>query len=255
MRPVILAIGGHDPTGGAGIQADIEAIGANGGQAVTVATALTLQDSHRVYGFESVATALVAQQLALLSADLPLAAIKIGMLGSSEQCRVVATLLQQHPTLPVVLDPVLAGGGGGTLSDGGLAAAIIRWLIPHTTLATPNRSELAELGGHGRLLQAGCGALLITGTDHPAPDERADQVTHQLLQADGGQRSFTVERLPHSYHGSGCTLAATIATRLALGASLQEAVETALEFTHNSLLYATHPAAGQHLPNRLFACP
>lgn len=252
MKPVILAIGGHDPSGGAGIQADIETIGANGGQAITVPTAITLQDSHHVQGFEPVATALLQQQLDLLLSDFPVSAIKIGMVGTMEICTTIGSLLLQHPTIPVILDPVLAGGGGGALSAEALAETITTELIPHTRLATPNRDELERLGGSDRLFELGCQNLLITGTDRPATEEAADQVHHQLLQANGSNHTLSGDRLPHSYHGSGCTLAAAIATQIAHGAALQNAVETGLSFTHNSLLQATHPTDGQHLPNRFF---
>ncbi len=253
MKPVVLAIGGHDPSGGAGIQADIEAIGANGGQAITVPTAITLQDSHGVYGFEPVATALIQQQLDLLLSDFPVAAIKIGMIGITEHCTTIGNLLQQYPNIPVVLDPVLAGGGGGNLSAETLAETVATQLIPHTQLVTPNRGELERLGGSEHLFEMGCQNLLITGTDSPTAEEASDQVNHHLLGADGSRRTFTGERLSHHYHGSGCTLASAIATQIAHDSKLQAAIEAGLHFTHNSLLQATHPTGGQHFPDRFFS--
>ncbi len=252
MKPIILTIGGHDPTGGAGIQADIEAIGANGGQALTIPTAITLQDSHRVTGFEPVSHTLIDQQAKMVLADFPVAAIKIGMVASTKNAQTIAALLRHHATLPVIFDPVLAGGGGGALSGENLVETLRNELLPLTTLATPNRQELQRLGGSEALLQAGCQNLLITGTDSPTAEEAVDKVTHQLLQADGGHHQFEGERLPHSYHGSGCTLASAIATRIAQGDHLIQAIETGLHFTHNSLLNATHPTNGQHFPNRLY---
>lgn len=257
-KPTILVFGGHDPTGGAGIQADIETIGATGGHAATVVTALTVQSSHAVEGFHPTTLDLMIQQGRVVLDDLPIAAIKIGMVGSVEICEAIHTLLNEHPDIPVVLDPVLHGGGGGTLSDDGLVEAIRTLLIPLAAIATPNRSELARLAPEGDSLQAcgaelismGCGSLLVTGTDHPLSGEAPDQVHHLLLQSSGETRHFRQQRLPHHYHGSGCTLSSSIATALAEGKTVEEAATEGLEFTWNSIAHGYQPGSGQHFPDR-----
>ncbi len=257
-RPTILVFGGHDPSGGAGIQADIETIGALGGHAATVITALTVQNSRTVEGFHPAPLDLLIQQGRMVLDDLSIAAIKIGMVGSVEICEAIHTLLTEHPNIPVVLDPVLQGGGGGTLSDDGLVDAIRTLLIARTTIATPNRSELTRLAPEGDTLQAcgaelismGCGALLVTGTDNPLSGEPPDQVHHLLLQSSGERRHLEQQRLPHHYHGSGCTLASAIATSIAQEKPLEQAVTEGLEFTWNSLAHGFRPGGGQHFPNR-----
>jgi hydroxymethylpyrimidine/phosphomethylpyrimidine kinase len=260
IPPTILVFGGHDPTGGAGLQADIETIGALGGHAVTVPTALTLQDTQQVFGFEAVSTTLFRQQAEMLLEEFPVAAIKIGMVGSRPIFKALHNLLLQHPTIPTVLDPVLAGGGGGALAENPLIEGIRTLLMPQSTLATPNRNELQRLVPEAdsieqratTLLQSGCAHLLVTGTDNPVPSEAADRVHHQLFQADGTQQQFDNPRLPHSYHGSGCTLASAIATRIGMGDSISDAVSSGLQFSWNSLQQGYQPAQGQHFPNRFF---
>ncbi|HIJ47570.1 MAG: hydroxymethylpyrimidine/phosphomethylpyrimidine kinase [Gammaproteobacteria bacterium] len=260
MRPVVLVMGGHDPTGGAGIQADIETIAVLGGHAITVPTALTLQNSHQVESFDPAPLDRFIQQSRMLLEEFEVVAIKIGMVGSLAICEAIHTLLNEHPAIPVVLDPVLAAGGGGALSQNNLIEAIRTLLIPRLTLATPNRNELRKLAPGGdnpqarcaELLNQGCQNLLVTGTDEPAADENVDQVHHLLLQQDGTRSSFQYKRLPHRYHGSGCTLASAITLQLGKGGAIEEAVKSGLDFTWNSLKQGHQLTDGQHFPNRFF---
>ena len=251
--PCILCIGGLDPSGGAGIQADIETVSALGGRALTLVTALTAQDSHDITAVQTVSTRFFSAQLELLMRDMRPDAIKIGLLGSVDLIPVVRDLLQGFEG-PVVLDPVLATGGGFDLDTGDLGQAMLDQLVPLTGLITPNRSEARRLGGHPdtdqavqKILQAGANAILLTGADEAS----GDQVTNRLFRADTPPRSFNWPRLPHRYHGSGCTLASACATRLALGDGLTEAVETAQHFTLDALRRADRPGGGQWLPRRL----
>lgn len=256
-RPVVLAIGGHDPTGGAGIQADIEAITALGGYPITLPTALTVQSTKRVHHFEPTPTHYLEEQATLLLEEFPVAAIKIGMVGSTASCHTLQQILQPHREIPLILDPVLAGGGGGSLSGTSLAQQVRQTLLPLSTLATPNRSELQQLVPEeeqdiercNRLFQEGSQALLVTGTDTPSANEPTDQVHHTLFQPTEST-PFQVARLPHHYHGSGCTLASAIATQCAFGKNIKEAVSAGLTYTQQTLLQAIHPTKGQHLPNR-----
>lgn len=256
---MVLVFAGHDPTGGAGIQADIETISALGGRALTIPTALTLQSSKQVTDFETTDSSTLLQQAEILLQEFAIAAIKIGMVGSHILCEAIHTLLQQHPEIPVVLDPVLAGGGGGRLANNRLAESIRTLLLPHTLLATPNRNELQQLipeadsaqSRTASALQLGC-SLLVTGTDTPLAGEAADRVYHQLLLSDNTTHAFDYPRLPHSYHGSGCTLASAIATRIAFGDTLHDAVQQGLDYTWNSLQQGEHPTDGQYFPNRFF---
>jgi hydroxymethylpyrimidine/phosphomethylpyrimidine kinase len=250
--PLILCIGGQDPTGGAGIQADIETVTALGGQAMTLVTALTAQDSRNIRSILPTPAAFFSAQMDTLLTDIRPDAVKIGLLGSLELISVLQRALQGFDG-PVVLDPVLAAGGGFDLDGDGLAAAIRSQMLPLSTLVTPNRAEARRLGGSDdpmqaalALLQAGARAVLMTGAD----EADGNRVSNVLLTATGDEAAFSWPRLPHQYHGSGCTLASACATRLALGDDLHGAVAVAQEFTWQALDRATRPGGGQWLPGR-----
>lgn len=254
LRPVVLSIAGHDPTGGAGIQADIEAIASQGCHAATVVTALTVQDTRDVQAVIPIAPASIAEQCRTLMADLVIRAIKLGLIPSVEIAQTVAALLDELPGVPVVLDPVLASGAGTPLSDQALRRSLRESLLPRTTLLTPNSREARQLAEQedlddcGRtLLALGCAAVLITGAHESGP-----RVVNRLYLPDGRIDSVDWERLPGSYHGSGCTLAASIAALLARGLELGQAVHQAQGYTWNSLRHAFQPGRGQALPNRFY---
>ena len=250
-----MCFSGLDSTGGAGIQADIEAIASMGCHAAPVVTALTVQDTQRVIDYTPVdANVLIAQARAVLE-DMPVMAIKIGMLGDVSVIEAIHTLLTDYPNLPVVLDPVLAGGGGGELSNEPVVNAITRLLLPQTTVLTPNSPEARILAPEADTLDAcgqdlldkGCEFVLLTGTH-----EEAEHVENRLFGNHRLLETFTWERLPHSYHGSGCTLAAAIAGLLAHGLEPFTAIHEAQEYTWEALRNGYRVGMGQLLPNRLF---
>lgn len=251
--PFVLVIAGHDPTGGAGIQADIEALASMGCRAATVVTALTVQDTRNVSSFiPTPASLLMAQAEAVLN-DLPVAAIKIGMIASEENVRAIAALLHAWPQLPVVLDPVLTAGGGGTLSKGELAARIAEELLPRVTVVTPNSLEAKLLCPTAGSLEE-CGmhlsrraSVLLTGGH-----EDGDQVNNRLWQQGRCVDEQRWQRLPGEYHGSGCTLASACAGLLAQGRSVLEACSEAQAYTWKTLQFASTPGAGQAMPERFF---
>ncbi len=253
--PVVLTLSGNDPTGGAGICADIEALASVGCRCAPVVTAVTVQNSERVIDYRATGAALLAEQARAVLEDMPVSAIKIGMIGSTENAEAIHTLLGDYPDLPVVLDPVLAGGGGGTLADGDLVEAITTLLLPQVTVLTPNAEEARRLarGADGldtcgqALLEAGCRFVLITGADRPTEEvENRFYGEHRLLE------SFRWPRLPQRYHGSGCTLAAALAGLLAQGVDPLAAAHEAQEFTWEALRAGHRVGMGQWLPNRLF---
>ncbi|MBA3732141.1 MAG: hydroxymethylpyrimidine/phosphomethylpyrimidine kinase, partial [Gammaproteobacteria bacterium] len=164
--PVVLALAGLDPTGGAGLQADIEAIASMGSHAAPVITAVTAQDTNNVIGFTPLEAGLVVQQARAVLEDIPVAAIKIGMTGSVEVIEAIHTLLNDYPGLPVVLDPVLVAGGGGALAERSAATAINTLLLPHATVVTPNRSEAYALAPEADTLDACAMALLAYGAKY-----------------------------------------------------------------------------------------
>lgn len=253
-RPVVLCLSGHDPSGGAGLQADIEALLAQGCHAAPVVTALTVQDTVNVSDFRVLDREWVMAQANAVLNDSSVAAFKLGMLGSLDMVDTVVELLQAHPHLPLVCDPVLRAGGGGQLGKDEVGYAMRERLLPLATIATPNLPEariLAELP-EGSADQCAekllpfCQHLLITGGHG---DEH--EVHNRLYIRNGGSRTFTCQRLPGSYHGSGCTLASALAGRLAHGQDVVGAVQIALDYTWRTLRDAEQLGKGQFVPRRL----
>ncbi len=247
-KPVVLCFSGHDPGGGAGLQADIEAVAAQGAFAATVPTCLTVQDSRQVYSLHPVNADLISTQARVISEDYPVACIKVGLLGSAEAAQAVLDYCQDHADIPLLLDPVLASGSGQALA----AVEFIQPLLPRCHLLTPNRDEARRLTHKQQphdcaqaLLDNGCHAVLITGADEP----EHGQLINSLFQP-GQTRHWRWRRQPGNYHGSGCTLSAALAARLALGESLPEAAEHAQSYTDQALQQAFHPGRGQFIPGR-----
>lgn len=260
--PVVLVMAGHDPTGGAGLVADAEAVAACGGWALTLPTALTVQNCRDVRAVQPVPAETLRDMAAALE-DIEIAAIKIGLLASEATLDVVEAIVRRRPGVPVVVDPVLKAGGGSELSTPALVAAFRRRLLPLVDILTPNRLELARLADdrYGDdthravdLMHQGCQAVLVTGTDAPEARVPADRVVHTLHVPDG-DRQWSWPRLAGDYHGSGCTLASALATRLALGESLVGACEQAQAFTWQALAHGWQPGSDQWLPRRLWRLP
>jgi hydroxymethylpyrimidine/phosphomethylpyrimidine kinase len=248
----LLCLSGHDPTGGAGIQADIEAAAAVGVHALGVITAHTVQDTSDVERVSAVAPILLAAQLDALLADCSPSAAKIGLLGDAAQVGVVAERLRRLG-VPLIIDPVLRAGGGRNLVGAELKAELLQNLFPLAELITPNAQEarllagVADLQRCGRaLLDLGPRHVLITGGDEPGA-EVADLLfgPGQIVQR------FSSARLPQSFHGAGCTLAASIAALRALGRPLPEAIEQARRYTHTALAHALVIGNGRRIPRRL----
>jgi hydroxymethylpyrimidine/phosphomethylpyrimidine kinase len=253
--PAVLCTAGHDPSGGAGIFADGEAIRAAGAQALGVITCLTAQDTCGLRRLWPQPPAQVDEQCRLLLEDAQVAAIKIGLLGSTAMVKVLTGLIQDHPDLPVVMDPILATGTGQSVADAALCNQMRQRLFPAVTLLTPNVSEARTLSGATepddcaeRLLRLGCMWVLITGTHAPG-----EVVTNRLYGRNGARRTWDWPRLPGEYHGSGCTLASAIAGRLALRMDLPDAVAEAQAYTWETLARARRTGRCQLTPNRLFA--
>lgn len=253
--PIVLALSGHDPTGGAGVQADIEAISAQGCYATSAITCLTVQDTSNVHRLEPVSADLLLAQACALLTDLQISVIKIGLIGNATNAAVIAGLLADWPQIPVVLDPVLSAGGGADLSGGRLIQILREQLLPLTTLLTPNRAEARRLSGESdlaaaeRFLRESVGdSVLLTGAD----ESEGKLIENRLLRKDGGEQDFNWPRFDGQYHGSGCTLASACAARLALGEDIPTAVQRAQAYTWQALGGARSLGHGQKLPRR---CP
>lgn len=244
--PIVLTFAASDPTGGAGVQADVLAIAALGCHPLSVLTALTAQDTSGVEAVLAIDAQWVERQAAPLLAEMRVGAYKLGVLGSAANARAIARLLAAQRSAPVVVDPVLASGRGDPLAGDAVQQALLDEIAPLATIMTPNTLEAERLGGVERLLAAGCRAVLVTGTHAAGSD-----VVNRLHDRNGVVREDRWPRLPESYHGSGCTLASALAACLAKGLSLEAAVQEAQAFTWRSLQAGFRPGKGQHLPWRI----
>jgi hydroxymethylpyrimidine/phosphomethylpyrimidine kinase len=237
----VLVFAGLDPSGGAGIAADLTAIAAQGVHALPVITALTVQDHNRVYGVEPVDAALIVRQAQALIDAIEIDAVKIGIPGSRANAEAIATLLaalrERRPGLPVVLDPVLASGHGDTLTRGDARAALAP-LLALATVVTPNLGEAQALD------TSACEHVLVTGGHGEGP-----QVVNRWLSA-GQHWDWRWERLPGEFHGSGCTLASAIAARLALGEPMGKALDVAQAYVQRALAQSFSIGPGQRIPRR-----
>lgn len=260
VPPLVLVFAASDPSSGAGIQADLLTLSSLGCHPLTAITALTVQDSVGVRSLQPVGAELVEQQARAILEDMPVAAFKIGVLGSVENVLTVAEIVSDYPDIPLVLDPVLASGRGDELSGEEIISAIREMLLPQTTIITPNAPEARRLAESDedesepaidtcaeRLIEMGAQYVLITGTHENTPD-----VINTLYGAEGLQRRDRWERLPGSYHGSGCTLASAIAGCIAGGASIEDAVRDAQDYTWQALKHGFQAGMGQLIPDRLF---
>lgn len=252
---MVLVLGGLDPSGGAGLAADIEALGGLGCHPAPVATAITVQDTIGVSRFAAIDAELVVAQARSVFEDLPVAAVKTGMLASPETVVAVAALLRAYPDVPVIVDPVLGSGRGDALAVSPLQEALCALLVPRALLLTPNSNEARSLTPAADTLEAcaqellslGSEFVLVTGTHETTP-----QVINRLYGNRRLLESFSWPRLPHDYHGSGCTLASACAAGIAHGASVLTAVAQAQKFTWEALRHGHALGRGQRLPDRYF---
>jgi hydroxymethylpyrimidine/phosphomethylpyrimidine kinase len=259
--PIVLTFAASDPSAGAGIQADILTIASMGCHPLTVVTAITVQDTSGVDDVQSIDAELVINQARTVLEDMPVAAFKIGLLGSVENIAAIAEIISDYPDIPLVFDPVLSSGRGDELANEDMLDAMRELLLPQTTILTPNSLEARRLIQDEendednpdlnecakRIIQFGCEYVLITGTH-----ENTSKVINTLYAERGILRSDSWPRLPGIYHGSGCTLASAIAALLANGLPMEEAVREAQEYTWETLKYGFRPGMGQHIPDRLF---
>lgn len=256
--PVVLIIAGNDPSGGAGLAADIQAVSALGAHPAPVAAALTVQDTRDVRRVQALDPGLVSEQARAVFADLPVAAVKLGLLASAEVGHAVAALLREHPGLPLVVDPVLKASGGSRLAEDGLLQVYREEIFPLATLVTPNMAEGRRLAQDAADGMAAAQALLKTGAAHvliKGADEPTSEVHNLLLSADGQREDFTWPRLPGVYHGSGCTLASAIAALLARGETPPAAIREAQRYTWETLKHGWRLGQGQLIPNRQIPRP
>ncbi len=254
--PVVLTFSGLDPTGGAGIQADITAQALVGSHCCPIVTSYTTQDTHNVYSVQPVNGDVIENSARCLVRDVRPQAIKIGLLGSAEAAKVISALIRDIridcPTLPVIFDPVLAAGGGTNLSSDQLIDIIREQLLPLCTLITPNTFEACRLANtddaHDAAKQLATDKLsvLLTGTH----DESTEARVHNRLFSKASETEWHWPRLQGEYHGSGCTLTSVIAGLMAAGYSMIEAVEQSQSITMDCLTNSFPIGQGQLIPQR-----
>jgi hydroxymethylpyrimidine/phosphomethylpyrimidine kinase len=253
--PLVMTFSGHDPCGGAGIQADIETLGSLGCHCTPIITALTAQDSVNVKDFHATDATLVVEQARAVLEDMRISCIKIGMIGSVANAEAIHTLLRDYPDIPVVLDPVLKAGGGGILSERTLVDAMSHLLLPQCTLITPNSLEARQLCNDADSLEAcaqalmdsQCPYVLITGGHESGPTIINRLWHHRDLIA-----TYEWPRIEGEFHGTGCTLASAIAGYLAHGSPVENAVRDGQAFTQETIRHARRLGMGQRIPNRFF---
>lgn len=253
--PVVMVFSGLDPTGGAGLQADIESLSSVGCHAAPIATCLTVQTTQNVQEVVPVDSNLIIEQARAVLEDMPVKAFKLGLMGSIETIEAISTLLNDYADIPVILDPIISAGGGEELTDTRAVAALNHLLIPKTTILTPNSEEAHALirgadtldGCAMALLADGCEYVLITGTHSPT-----QKVINTLYGNCRKLKDYQWERLEESFHGSGCTLASALAGFLAHGREPYSAILSAQRYTWQSLKNGHYLGMGQALPNRLF---
>jgi hydroxymethylpyrimidine/phosphomethylpyrimidine kinase len=240
----VLIVAGSDSGGGAGIQADVKTVTVLGGYAATAITALTAQNTLGVSGVVPVDPDFVVEQMRAVLDDIGADVIKTGMLGSARTVeRVAATCRAYAASIPLIVDPVLYAKGGTRLFEADARDALLRELLPIAALVTPNAPEAAELAGVAvekesdleraadRLLLLGASAVLVKGGHLPG-----ETVVDLLRTADGASYRFTSPRLlTRSTHGTGCTLASAIATGVAEGLTLKDAVERARDYVFEAI--------------------
>ncbi|MGI6243480.1 MAG: bifunctional hydroxymethylpyrimidine kinase/phosphomethylpyrimidine kinase [Prevotella sp.] len=253
----VLTIAGSDSSGGAGIQADIKTISALGGYAAAAITAVTAQNTMGVTAIEAVFPEVVEAQIHAVMTDIAPRSVKIGMTGNRATIDAIAHGLSDYADVPLVLDPVMVSTSGCRLTKDDATELLIKRLVPMATLLTPNLPETGQLVGHDvfamaerddaarHILDMGCGAVLIKG----GHDEDCDTMEDRLYRFDAHGR-ITIDRFTHrridtpNTHGTGCTLSSAIATYLAMGEPLVEAVEKGVTYLHKALAQGADLAIG-----------
>jgi hydroxymethylpyrimidine/phosphomethylpyrimidine kinase len=261
----VLSIAGSDPSGGAGIQADLKAISAQGCYAMAAITALTAQNTRSVSGVQLVAPDFVAAQIDAVFADIRVDAVKIGMLGSADIAASVADALARHRPTHIVLDPVMIAKGGDRLLTEAAVRVLRERLLPLATVLTPNLPEAAALldqpepttraamSAMAAALRAlgpadGSGAVLLKGGHLPGP------ASPDLLAGSDGEHWLEAERVAtHNTHGTGCTLSSALAAQLAISGDIRLATEQAKRYIAGAIAAADQLDVGHgHGPTHHF---
>ena len=250
-HPEIVIISGFDPCGRAGLIADIETTHALGCRTRAVITCQTVQNEENAIACVASDATWFKSQLRSAINPSSCSAIKIGLTPSAEIIGIIVEVLPEL-NCPIVIDPIIAAGGGYVFCDAETIDLLCHRLLPLCNLATPNAQELKQLAktsdanqASTLLLEQGCKAVLVT-----SEYQKEDRLYHRLYRPNHPPQTYTAKRLPHRYRGSGCILASAIAAYLAHGNELESAVKHAQEFTYGCLSTAISARQGIAIPQR-----
>lgn len=254
-QPIVLTVTHHDPSGSAGLTADTETAVSLGCHITSVVSAISVGDTRELLGVAPVEDSLLVEQARAILEDMPVAAIKIGYLGSVENVRALHSVLRDYPEIPVVIDPDATLADKESLLAPPLWEAATSLLLPYATMVCPNRREARAMAVEAdvfdamaqELLESGCRYLLLTGV--PACDK---QLENRLYDERGLVRQFHWKQLPPAAYGSCGTLATAIACHIAHGLTVIEAVSRSQQFTWNAIADSRRLGMGRPIPNRLF---
>ncbi|UII25193.1 bifunctional hydroxymethylpyrimidine kinase/phosphomethylpyrimidine kinase [Fulvivirga maritima] len=251
--PSVLTIAGFDGSGGAGIQADMKTISALGCFATSALTALPVQNTLGVKSIFSIPEEVVGQQIETITEDIFPDAVKIGMVHTSALVKIIVDQLSHYADLPVVFDPVMVATSGHKLIEDETIQSLVKNLFPIANVVTPNLDEAAiladmkietveEMKVAGRkIMELGCQSVLLKGGHL-----KTEKLTSLYFLPDGSIESFEFPKYEtNNTHGSGCTLSSAIASYLAQGKSLLEAVSLGQEYIHNAIYHGKDVAIGK----------
>lgn len=261
ISPLILTFGVADPVGATGIQADLATFSAMGCHGLSIITALLVSDTARIENIQVIDVDWMADQARVILEDMPVAAFKVGAVGSIDNIPAIAEIVSDYPDIPLILDPFITALSNQDGDDDGNLVAIRELLIPQTTLMLASAVELNRLAETWReptpddtlqpdamhIIETGCEYLFITGM----PGE-THEVVNALFDDSGVIRRDNWQRLPGSFSGAGSTLSAAICAMLANEQDISEAVSGAQEFTLAALAHAQRLGMGKLIPNRYF---
>ena len=247
--PAVLLLSGLDPSGGAGISADIQTLCVHGVHSLPVVTCLTAQNTKQVMMIEGVDDDLITEQINLLAQDINIDAIKIGLLFDAKQIQMLIKVLSPFKHLPIVLDPIINASTKQNLL-GQSALVALKKLLPLCICITPNTAELNALSTATneveQVAQLPTPWVLVTKTD-----TSTHNINHMLYHCGQLEQTYTYQKLPHEFHGSGCTLSSAIIAQIILGNSIPNACQLALDWTYTTLKTAHKLGKAQYHPNRL----
>ena len=258
--PIVMTFSATDPSGGAGLQADVGTLSSLGCHPASIVTGFTVQDTIGVDRLISVDSKVVNDQARSILEDMEVSIFKLGLLASKENISIIAQIISDYPDIPLIIDPVLSSGRGDKFTDIEIRNMILELLLPGALLITPNTLEARQLLNQedeysdssleicaNYFKEIGCQNVLITGTH-----ENTKNVVNTLYSSSNQIIPYHWDRLPGNFHGSGCTLTSAIAAYYALGLTIEDAIEEAQYFTWQALKNGFKPGMGQLIPNRFF---